>query len=404
LGVQVMGAAHKLPTGVRIKAAIVDRPLQFPGIEAVHIVDFSWTTGDGKPPPAFAQYEAAPDDTCRIVLTSGTTGDPKAVAFSHRMVGERLLRHQYAFGSDFPAYARTFLELTFATSLGYMMLFHTLTRGGTLFFFGGSFEHAVDAIESYRVQSWIGSPSGLLKYLAVYEKDDLRRCRLDMILCAGSQLPRQVSERACARLCANFYNIYGSTEASMVATAPARAIAATPGAVGYILPGIVVQAVDGRGQPAAPGADGAIRIRGPYNAKEYMGDPEESRKVFRDGWFYPGDIGSIGPEGLLIISGREKSVLSVGGHKVTPELIEDLLLSFDGVEQAGVFPVVNSVGLEEVHAAIVARAEVDERQLFLHCQQGLPDHLVPRRFIKVEALPRNDMGKINRARLPDVAR
>jgi acyl-coenzyme A synthetase/AMP-(fatty) acid ligase len=190
----------------------------------------------------------------------------------------------------------------------------------------------------------------------------------------------------------------------MVATAPARAIAATPGAVGYILPGIIVQAVDGRGQPAAPGADGAIRIRGPYNAKEYMGDPEESQKVFRDGWFYPGDIGSIGPDGLLIISGREKSVLSVGGHKVTPELIEDLLLSFDGVEQAGVFPVVNSVGLEEVHAAIVARAEVDERQLFLHCQQGLPDHLVPRRFIKVEALPRNDMGKINRARLPDVAR
>jgi acyl-CoA synthetase (AMP-forming)/AMP-acid ligase II len=153
-----------------------------------------------------------------------------------------------------------------------------------------------------------------------------------------------------------------------------------------------------------PGTEGLIRYRGHTCVDGYLGNPPGSAAFFRDGWFYPGDIGSIGPDGLLIISGREKSVLSVGGHKVTPELIEDLLLSFDGVEQAGVFPVVNSVGLEEVHAAIVARAEVDERQLFLHCQQGLPDHLVPRRFIKVEALPRNDMGKINRARLPDVAR
>ncbi len=123
---------------------------------------------------------------------------------------------------------------------------------------------------------------------------------------------------------------------------------------------------------------------------------------FRSGWFYSGDIGSITKENLLIITGRQKTVM--GGDKVKPEIIEAVLTGFPGVEDAGALGFVNEYGLEEVWGAIVTAPGIDMTQLHVHCQSRLPPSFVPRRFINVEALPKNDMGKIDRRRLQELVK
>jgi acyl-CoA synthetase (AMP-forming)/AMP-acid ligase II len=161
---------------------------------------------------------------------------------------------------------------------------------------------------------------------------------------------------------------------------------------------------DSRAARAGGGREGRVRIRGPYNAAGYVGDPETSATAFRDGWFYPGDIGSLTAQNLLVIATREKSLMNLGGDKIKPELIEDVLISFAQVEQAAVFSVTNALGIEEVWAIIVPWATVDEEALRTHCEQKLPGNFVPVRFMLSNELLRNQMGKIDRSRLPDIAK
>ena len=91
----------------------------------------------------------------------------------------------------------------------------------------------------------------------------------------------------------------------------------------------------------------------------YVGNPEATARAFRDGWFYPGDTGSLTADGMLIIRGREASVLNIGGDKVRPELVEEALTSFPGVEQAAVFTHKSDMDVPELWAALVCRADLD---------------------------------------------
>ena len=87
---------------------------------------------------------------------------------------------------------------------------------------------------------------------------------------------------------------------------------------------------------------------------EYFRNSELTQTAFRDGWFYPGDIGSLTADNMLIVSGRLKTVMNIGGDKVSPEKIETTLMGFAGVERAGVLSVTNAFGIEEVWAAIAS--------------------------------------------------
>jgi acyl-CoA synthetase (AMP-forming)/AMP-acid ligase II len=396
IGVSVRSA--ELPKELKIDAIIVAPGMAIPGGMRFLQADSSWTDGDGRPPDKSDQPTNW-DDACRIVLTSGTTGEAKAIGFTHRMVSERAARFDYLAGNALAANLRAYGDLGFSTSLGYLFLVHTLTRGGLLVLPGEHYQPAFDACELYGVNAWIGSPANLVKVVEYFENSHGRRCNLQVMLCGGSLLSKSLSERARGRICTNLVSAYGSTETNMVATAPAHITAQTPGAVGYLTPGMAVETVDESGRPLAAGSEGLIRIRGPFNVNEYVGDPGESAKAFRDGWFYPGDIGRVTSDDLLVITGRQKTVMNIGGEKVRPEIIEDMLTSLAEIEQAGVISVLNDVGIEEIWAAIVLRAPLNERQLFVHCQERLAPSFVPRRFVRVDEVPRNPMGKVDRTRL-----
>lgn len=360
-------------------------------------VDNLWRLGDGS--PLEKNSRSVSDDVCRIIFTSGTTGDAKAVAYTHRMVTERQVRFDYLAGNLLGASLRTYIDVGYATSLGYLFLIRTLTRGGILAVHRSGHEYILNACDLYQIQSWIGAPGGLLNLVEHVEQSGGRRCNFTAMLAGGSLLSKALSERVRARVCSNVISAYGSTETNMVATAPAYITAHTEGAVGFLTPGMIVEAVDESDTPLPAGAEGLIRVRGPYNVKEYVGDPAETARAFRNGWFYSGDIGSVTKEKLLKITGRQKTVMNIGGDKINPEIVERVLTAFGGVDDAGVVGFINEYGLEEVWALIVADPELDMTQLHVHCQKRLPPTFVPRRFLRAEALPKNEMGKIDRKTL-----
>jgi acyl-CoA synthetase (AMP-forming)/AMP-acid ligase II len=103
---------------------------------------------------------------------------------------------------------------------------------------------------------------------------------------------------------------------------------------------------------------------------------------------------------MLIITGRQKTIMNIGGDKVSPEMIESTLMAFPGVDRAGVLSVVNDVGIEEIWAALASR-DVNEAQLRALCQGLLPPAFMPRRFVRIDEIPMNEMGKIDRRRLAE---
>ncbi len=387
--------------GITPDAVLTDRPDLFPGAANVLAMDASWLEGDGAATPVTAK--GGGDDLCRIILTSGSTGVAKGVAFSHRVAAARNAHRAYAKGPRAAHCSRFFCDLGLSTSPGFSYTMSVLSRGGTVFFLGPDPVDILQAIDLHRIEGMATSPYGLGEFLKFFEADRAFETSFDYIICQGAMMSPQLVHRARARMCQNLYSSYGSTETSTVAFGPATVLERIPGAVGFIEPGVAVEAVDGAGNVLPPSQDGALRVRSDHMGHGYVGDPEATEKVFRDGYFYTGDIGHVTPQGLLVITGRQKTALNVGGDTVSPELVEDVATAFPGVQDAAVFAANNDLGIAELTLLVVAAALVDADALRQYCARRLPPSCIPVRIIQVERLPRGGQGKLERQRLPELA-
>jgi acyl-coenzyme A synthetase/AMP-(fatty) acid ligase len=399
--ITVSVAGHKPPAGLEVDAVISSRPYLF-APEAKHLIlDFSWMTSSGSPIETSPFGSRASEETCRIVLTSGTTGDPKAVALTHNMVMARNARFEYALGNRIPACSRIYMNMGLAAALGFQFLTHVLGRGGALFFRGDSIENTLRSFEIFRIQAMLTTPTALTQLLVACDQHPSIEVHVATILSSGGLLPRPLLERVRPRLCSHLITGYGSTETAMSATAPAHRISHIPGAVGYVTPGMQFEIVDEMDRAVPAGVEGIVRISSEFGIKGYVDDPVESAQVFRDGWFYPGDLGSLTSDNLLVISGRQNDVLNAGGGKMAAEKVEAALLSCKGVREAAVFTATSEVGVEEVWAAIVFSEAVDAESLRTHCRLLMPAVFVPTHIVPLDGLPVNATGKVDRRRLKD---
>jgi acyl-coenzyme A synthetase/AMP-(fatty) acid ligase len=387
------------PAGLKVDAVIKNTAYGF-APQAKHLqFDFTWIMGEGAPIEGLNHPPSESDEICRIVMTSGSTGDAKAVALTHARAIMRVARYDFVTGSGLPRSSRVYLNIALGSALGYSFLAYVLGRGGTLFFRGASLEDTLRSFEMFGVEAMVATPATLTQLLAACERHPSIGVHFDTIVSGGSQLPKQLVERVWPRLCRNLVTVYGSTETGSAVTAPAPDIAGIPGAAGYPVPGVRVQIVDADDRLLPAGSEGIVRIASEYGVDRYVDDAAESAKVFRDGWFYPGDLASLTPDKLLILSGRQRDLLNIGGGKMAATAIEAELLSFPGVREAGVFSATSQRGLEEVWAAIVAAEDIDYEALRAHCRARMAPIFVPTHIVPVAALALNEMGKVDRDRL-----
>jgi acyl-CoA synthetase (AMP-forming)/AMP-acid ligase II len=400
--VTISGRTKSFTWRFPVDAVIADKPFNFPAPRII-LADPGWAAGDDQPIAAQHIYRAAPDDVCRIFLTSGTTGDEKAVAVTHGMLADRIARQYLHFGSSASFCSRVYTDLALTTSLGFQLLIALLWRGGAMFLTGEP-QATVNAFPIYGVQCALVAPGGLMDFLEAVEKRPQYQCGFKAIWTGGSSVPTALSERARMRLCADLTIAYGSTEATMVASMPAQFAAGIPGAAGYVFPGIAVQIVDDAGSPLPTGKEGIVQIKSRFGATEYLGDPEETARVFHDGWFRPGDLGYVTRHNMLVISGRSWSVLNVGGEKVNPERVEEILSAHPSVAQAAVLAMPNAMGVDEIWALIVPRSFLSADVLRNYCASMLLNKFAPAHFISVSEIPRNETGKIDRRKLPELVK
>jgi acyl-CoA synthetase (AMP-forming)/AMP-acid ligase II len=405
IGAATVSVGAPLPPGLRTDVIITDTPEAFGNGRKAKVVavDLSWMSGKGVPVDEHHVYRGNGNDLCRIALTSGSTGEAKAVGFTHNNQLARLAHYNHVFGSVFPQCSRFFSDYGLGSSGGFRHLLYVLSRGGTMFFPGASPMDTLQTFELYKVQGLIASPGGLGGFLTFYDTNRDFPCRFDIIISAGSPLPDSLSQRVRARMCSNLIFYYGTTETSTVASAPAQALSGVPGAVGYVTPDVSVQIIDDNGAMLPAGQEGSVRVRTPVNVHRYLDEPAQADATFRDGFFDTGDIGYLTDETMLVISGRKKEILNLGGDKVSPRTIEDALTGFYGIRDAAAFSMPNALGVDEVWALIVPNGKLNEEALQKHCRGALAQTHVPVRFIRVSEIPRNGNGKVDRAQLGAIA-
>lgn len=397
--VTVSARSTRLPKEIGVEAIVTDAAGPFSNVGRIIQADLRWLQGDGKAGASEPAVHGGGADVCRVILTSGTTGEAKAIALSHDNMVGRLARYEFVKANRFPAVSRLYCEPGLTTSPGFRYLIYMLSRGGTIFLFGDGPDSTAQAFDLYKVQAMVGSPAGLAEWVQYFETNRHFQANFDHILSTGGLLPRALSERVRGRMCANLFCTYGASETGTVCVGPAHLIADIPGAVGFVTPEAAVEIVDEAGTILPHGKEGSVRLRTPQSVDRYLADSERSREAFRDGWFYPGDVGHLTSDGMLVIRGREELVLNLSGDKVRSELVEQVLVAFPGIEQAAAFTKPNDLGIAELWAAIVAPALVDESALRKHCEDKLGRAFAPVHYARMGSLPRNEMGKVARHRL-----
>jgi acyl-CoA synthetase (AMP-forming)/AMP-acid ligase II len=169
--------------------------------------------------------------------------------------------------------------------------------------------------------------------------------------------------------------------------------------VGSVVFGTEVEIVGDDHGELPVGDIGRIRYRGPGVADGFFRDPAASMACFRDGWFYPGDLGRFDDDGFLYLAGRADDLILRGGVNIYPAEIEQTLLTHDGVRDAVVVGWPSREMGEEIAAFVVCDPHVDGEILAAHCRETLSSYKRPREFFLVDSLPRSALGKIAKAEL-----
>jgi acyl-CoA synthetase (AMP-forming)/AMP-acid ligase II len=405
LGVVTMSITQPaIPVGLVVDAVLSDDATPVAGAKKVVRVDDSWLAGGGTPMEDKSVYCQDDESLCRLFLTSGSIGDSKVIPQTQRTLRRLIARHDFSAGNRLPSCSRLYFAESMSAAMSMRYLVAMLSRGGTIFFYGTSPEGTVQAFDLYKVQGMITTPASLATYAQFYKASGSLQSGFDFILSNGGAMTEILSERVRAHICANLFISYGTSETGNIALGSAQMLAGNPGAVGFVMPDVTVEIVDEADNVRPSDQEGIIRIHSPYSPGEYLGNPAASAAFFRNGWFYPGDIGRLSPEGFLYVTGRLSNTLHVGGHKVSPEQIERVLTAIAGVEEAAVVTNVDENGADEIVALLIGSPKLDVRAIQGYCAANLPENFVPARYLFADALPRTPQGKLARQQLIGLAR
>ncbi len=342
----------------------------------------------------FVDPPTSPGDLAAILYTSGTTGRSKGVMLTRRNLA-----------SNAEALVGLWQFIEDDVLLHALPVFHThglfvatncvLFSGGSMIFQRGFAPDAVlGALPGATVM--MGVPTFYARLLA--------DPRLDAAVCRGVRLfisgsaPLSPATHAAwrARTGQVILERYGMTETNMITSNPHDG-ARKAGTVGLPLPGVEVRVAGPDGAVLPQGEAGVIEVRGPNVFRGYWGLPEKTAEEFREGWFVTGDLGAFDEDGYLSILGRAKDLVITGGLNVYPAEVEAALDGLPGVAASAVIGVPHPDFGEAVVACVVGGVEPEAVRAAL--RDRLAAFKIPKRVLVLDELPRNAMGKVQKAEL-----
>jgi acyl-coenzyme A synthetase/AMP-(fatty) acid ligase len=222
---------------------------------------------------------------------------------------------------------------------------------------------------------------------------------LRIVVCTGSALRREVRDGARAILGDVLYDLYGSTEMGWVSIATPADQRSRPGTIGRPVPGVRVRILDPDGRVLPRGETGEIWVSNKLMMDAYLDDPELTGERMRDGYVSVRDVGFIDRDGYLHVVDRADDMIISGGVNVYPAEVEVALGSHPSVSEVAVVGVPDPKWGQRIVAVVVPAGVVTGDELLAWCKERVSYAAVPKEIRLVEALPRNDIGKVAKKRL-----
>jgi long-chain acyl-CoA synthetase len=343
--------------------------------------------------------DRAPDEALIYQFSSGSTGRPKRVARTH---GQCRAEAEYYSGMGIGANDRIFCAIPLFHSYGMgCCMFSALRTGATLVLleepnpFLLRRHRALELLEGERITIFPGVPFNFRLLAEAPADADLSALRL--CFSAGTALPRASFDTFAMKFGVPVRQLYGCTEAGTLTANLDDDPVKSFESVGKPVGSVRVEIRDEEGAPAPVGEVGEIAVSSPALTEGYADMEELNRVAFREGFFETADIGRLDEEGRLYITGRRKLLIEVGGYKVDPIEVEDVVVAHPKVREAVVVGVAGAVdGEEMVKAVVVPSEDLDERELVDFCQDRLANFKVPRAVEIRDEIPRSPLGKVLR--------
>jgi malonyl-CoA/methylmalonyl-CoA synthetase len=353
-------------------------------------------------PGDFETVARGPDDLAAILYTSGTTGRSKGAMLSHANLSSNalVLKDYWRWRpGDVLIHA---LPIYHVHGL-FVALHGALLNGSTMLWHKGFDADAViDDLPHATIL--MGVPTFYVRLAAHPRLTPEAAARMRLFVSGSAPLLESTFAAFEARTGHRILERYGMTEAGMICSNPCEG-ERIPGTVGFPLPGVQARVCDEAGHEVPRGAPGVLEIKGPNLFKGYWRNPAKTAEEMRgDGWFITGDIATMAKDGRVAIVGRAKDLIIAGGLNIYPREIELAIDAVPGVVESAVIGVPHADLGEAVVAVVVRRDPALDEAAVLAGIASLARFKQPRRIVFAETLPRNAMGKVQKAALRETFR
>ena len=355
-----------------------------------------------------ADFETAPrasDDLAAILYTSGTTGRSKGAMLTHENLSSNALTLIDCW--RFSSADRLIHALPVFHTHGLFVAVNVALLSGATMIFMQKFDPEAVIAALPEATTMMGVPTFYTRLLDHSGLD--RNVCANMRLFVSGSAPLLAETHAAWRQRTGFAILerYGMTETNMITSNPYDG-ERRPGSVGFALPEVNVRIADlESGAPVEPGEIGVIEVKGPNVFAGYWRMPEKTNQEFRaDGYFITGDLAQVDEDGYIHIVGRAKDLVISGGFNVYPKEVETEIDAIEGVLESAVFGVPHADFGEAVTAAVVRRpgAALTELAILSVLGRRLAKFKAPKQIVLVDSLPRNAMGKVQKAALREAYR